>query len=308
MTRASLLLTLTACIQTLPPAGRRPRLRSPEPFAYEGRPAFGIEDLEPDGCPRSRVTYPAWDPTDTDNPVVAAELRCPPATRGLILILPILGDDYGPPDAFADHLCRSGFATLRFERKLNVFDPGRDFAHVARAIRRGVVDVRRSLEWDRVPELRGSGGVGILGISMGSFIATGVAASDHRIGAAVLALGGGDLVDILGAARAEPEIDAFYDALERRGLGADAIELEAHRALDPLDPMRFAKSLDPTRVLMVHARFDAVVPYENGTLLWRAAGRPRRIVLLAGHYSAGLYIGHLLDETERHFTRHLARR
>jgi hypothetical protein len=250
----------------------------------------------------SILTYPAHDESDTKNPIVRAELRRSERSHGLILVLPILGGDYGPSNAFAEHLAELGFATLRFDRKVDIFDPEKDFAHVARSIRNGVIDVRRSLDWPGAGPLV-SEGVGILGISMGSFVATGVAATDPRVDASVLALGGAGLVDILYAARSEREIGRFFDALSKRGWSEERIRREAHRHLDPLDPERFAGAIDPTSTLLVHARFDEVVPYRHGTRLWEAAGRPRRVTLLSGHYTAALFLPWLKQITADHFLR-----
>jgi hypothetical protein len=54
---------------------------------------------------------------------------------------------------------------------------------------------------------------------------------------------------------------------------------------------------------MIHARFDSVVPFDHGTKLWEAARRPHRLTLLAGHYSAAIYLPYLHRLIAEHFDR-----
>lgn len=233
-------------------------------------------------------------------------LRSPvTGVRGLIVVLPILGDDYGPSELFARHLSERGFATMRFNRKTELFDPARGFDHVARIMRLGVLDLRRGIRWAVENGVDGGHGVGVVGISMGAFAGTLLAATDEHVRASVLALGGGGLPSVLRAARSEEEIGAFYEALEARGWSAERIDAAAAEQLAPVEPLHFAAHLDPRRTLLLHAMFDQVVPYENGTALWEAAGRPERLSLLAGHYGAAIYLPYVLAATESFFSRHL---
>ncbi len=238
------------------------------------------------------------------NAVVRAKLRTPRGrpSRGLIVVLPILGGDYAPSDTFATYLAEHGFTTLRFDRKAKIFDPDRGFDSVAAIMREGVLDVRRGIDWAYATG-RARGGVGVLGISMGSFAGTILAAIDPRIDCAVLALGGGGLPTILESARSEKEIDRFFRALEKRVPSAQERRAQAKTHLGPIDPLRFADRLPSARTLMIHARFDAVVPYASATQLWQAAGRPPRVTLLTGHYSSVLALPYLLRLTERHMGR-----
>ena len=77
------------------------------------------------------------------------------------------------------------------------------------------------------------------------------------------------------------------------------------RELASVDPIAYAKALDPNRTLLVHARFDRVVPFANGQRLYEAMGRPRRLVTLTGHYSAVMVLPVILAEVEAHFSREL---
>ena len=298
-----ILILLAGCIRYAAPPDVRSSSEPPDRFPHAPGSGFVLTHVESnEKYETSILSFPAYDRTDPKNPIVRAELRRPKSCRGVILVLPILGGDYGASNIFAEHFAENGFATLRFDRREDIFDPEKDFAHVARSIKDSVIDVRRSLDWPPIKRLVAQG-AGVMGISMGSFIATGVAATDRRIEASVLALGGADLVDIIYSARSEWEIGRFFDALEKRGWSDERIRREAHLHLDPIDPGRFAPAIDPRSTLLVHARFDDVVPYAYGTKLWKAAGKPRRITLMAGHYTAALYVPWLLQLTEEHFER-----
>lgn len=308
-TATLLLLLLTGCLTSRASDAAARRAAGPtEALRYPRAPVEAIVtpgERESEGYRTSTVTFAAYDPSDLFNPRVVMVLRQPIIRSArLIVILPILGGDYGASDLFARHFAEAGFNTLRFERKDRVFEPGLGFDHVARMMVRGAIDVQRGIDWaeDRGLTRRG---VGIMGISMGSFVATIVAASDPRIRASALALGGADLVQVLHAARGEEEIEGFLSALEARGLSSEEINRTARQHLGPLDPVVFAPAIDPRTSLLIHARFDGVVPYARGTELWEAAGRPARITLLTGHYTAWFAVPYLLSATLTHFQRSL---
>lgn len=49
------------------------------------------------------------------------------------------------------------------------------------------------------------------------------------------------------------------------------------------DPYHLARVLPRDNLLIVHAKFDAVVPAEYGDLLWKRAGQPERWIFYGGH-------------------------
>jgi len=59
-----------------------------------------------------------------------------------------------------------------------------------------------------------------------------------------------------------------------------------------LDPLLVAPSLRHVPTLMLHGRFDEIVPARFGEQLWQALGRPDRYSYVAGHYGLlGLLAG-----------------
>jgi hypothetical protein len=56
------------------------------------------------------------------------------------------------------------------------------------------------------------------------------------------------------------------------------------------DPGRFARAIDPGKVLFITAAFDHTMPTRNSSLLWECLGRPRRITLPTEHYTSALFL------------------
>ncbi len=71
---------------------------------------------------------------------------------------------------------------------------------------------------------------------------------------------------------------------------------EIYRETSMLDPYHLAPTLDPKRTLVVHAKFDAVVPASSGMLLWERAGRPERWDFPGGHFGLFVTLGWLADD------------
>ena len=76
-------------------------------------------------------------------------------------------------------------------------------------------------------------------------------------------------------------------------------------ALSPVDPEHEAGGMDATTTLFIEARFDRVVRWRESLALWRAIGRPRRVTLPCGHYSAAVFVPWIRWLARRWFDRHL---
>ena len=59
-------------------------------------------------------------------------------------------------------------------------------------------------------------------------------------------------------------------------------DYEEYLAIPSRDPYHLAPEL-PLNTLIVHAKWDWVVPAANGDLLWERAGKPERWVFSGGH-------------------------
>ena len=77
----------------------------------------------------------------------------------------------------------------------------------------------------------------------------------------------------------------------------DQIRLDRPTATEERsDPLRVAHAVDPEKMLMITTSLDTVVPPRFQNKLWRAMGRPKRIDLFSGRYTAILYLPWVTDE------------
>ena len=65
------------------------------------------------------------------------------------------------------------------------------------------------------------------------------------------------------------------------------------------EPLAFAPAIDPSRVLLVIAAFDHVVPARKGWELRRKLGNPRTIQLCGGHYTSVVHVPYLRGVSAR---------
>ena len=128
------------------------------------------------------------------------------------------------------------------------------------------------------------------GISNGGFRNTFFAAAEPGITAHIVCLAGADLVsmycvsDFLVAARER--------AIQEHGFDEEGLREWLKTVID-LEPADYAPYTDPSSVLMICARFDRIVPYKNGLVLWEAFGRPAMVAVPFGHYSSAYAIPYI---------------
>ncbi len=140
----------------------------------------------------------------------------------------------------------------------------------------------------------------VIGCSLGSLMTPAlVTRLGDQVRACVLVGSGANMLRITG----ESWQDAYYSRV-RRGRG-DAISLpseERDRLLatylerTTLDPYATAASLHRIPTLMLHAKWDAIVPASSGDLLWERAGRPERWSGSFGHVWMFLTLDGVADD------------
>lgn len=227
----------------------------------------------------------------------------PRATYGIVL-LPVLAGDYEVSTMFARAFAAAGYGCLRFERRAEWLDATREPEVLGDLLDRFVDDVRRGIAWWMAEDGGPVAPLGLFGVSMGAITGTVLAGRESVIGPKVLCLGGGPLAEVLDSAR-EEMFDTFRDGLSTR-LGCSWPELLPRfvRSLAGRDPLDLAGRLDPATVLFVGTRFDRVVAPRFQTRLWEVLGRPRRVRLPTGHYSAALFVPLIRRLALRWFDRH----
>ncbi len=133
------------------------------------------------------------------------------------------------------------------------------------------------------PELRDRPRV-VVGCSLGSFAAPAIAARlDRPPDAAVLVGGGGSFLRVIQTSSIRQNLFTVLWSPEAPSRET-AMAIEAgYRDASKLDVLHAAPYLHDIPVLMLHARWDAIVPASTGELLWEALNRPERWVYPDGH-------------------------
>jgi dienelactone hydrolase len=253
-----------------------------------------------------RVSFPSYFQDDPSNRLMTALYfrQKSPGPKPSIIVLPILGGDYGPTLMFARFYAARGFNVLHFERKNGVFEAAEEGLKRAREVLiASIVDQRRGLDWWLTKPEVDPKRIGVCGISMGGFQASLLMAVENRINAGVFLLNGCDFAELLFVSKEPSVIEYIDDMVKKTGMTRDALRAEAQKQLADIDPKVFAPNLDPARVLTISARFDQVVPYYMSTRWWEAAGRPNRTVVPTGHYSAIFIVHHAEQQSLDHFNK-----
>lgn len=277
----------------------------PHTFPYELRRRWtlavsGIEVYE------LRFPSPVVTPYPENNTVVGEYYR-PQGTGPFpgVLVLDILAGDQRVARLFARQLARNGIAALTIHMayygprrpagsSLRLLSP--DLDHTFAAIRQTVLDLRRATAWlASRPEIHPQR-LGIMGTSLGSFLAALTAEMEPKLKRVAILLGGGGFVE------------AFYDD-ERVLLLRTCWELlggtrqEVARLLAPVDPLTYAANLRDRQVLILAARRDDIVPPRMAQALWEASGRQQLLWFDCTHYGSIVYLLHGLKLVTEHFLR-----
>ena len=143
-------------------------------------------------------------------------------------------------------------------------------------------------------------------MSRGGIVTTLLTAVEPTLDGSAMCLAGADLPTIL-ADSAEPRIERWRQWRQTEdGLSDSALDLELRENLRT-DPLRFAPYVATERVFLVAANFDEVVRPQHQDLLWEALGRPQRISVPLGHYSAALALDPLVSSIADFFDDRRAR-
>jgi dienelactone hydrolase len=275
----------------------------PRSFDYEmnwmyNLPGYniGVHDL--------RFPSAVESPTPENNTVYCEYYR--PEGKGpfpCVIVLDITGGDQTISRVMCTHLSRHGIAGLFVQ--MAYYGPRRppgsnlrlvstDPLRTAAAVRQTVLDMRLATAWmESRPEIDPKR-LGILGTSLGSFMASLAAEMEPKLGRVALLLGGGGLVD------------GYYDnphATEYRKLfellGGSKEKLA--KIIAPYDPITCAANLKSHKLLMLEALHDEVVPPKMGENLWRASGEQKIVWFNSGHYTAVIYLADGLAHIVQHF-------
>lgn len=226
--------------------------------------------------------------------------RCPERARGLVLLVPILAGGEQLMNTVATRLVARGFHVGWCNRVAAALSPPQRGPELESLFRRTVLHQRALLDWlcarpgfEDLP-------VFALGISMGGMVSTVLTAVEPRIRAAAICLAGADLPGIV-LDTAEHRVQRWVHwRTATDAIGRSSLQQELERYLTS-DPLRLAPYVAADRVLLVSASLDEVVTGPHQDLLWEALGRPRRLSVPFGHYSAALALDAIVASAARFY-------
>jgi dienelactone hydrolase len=272
-------------------------------FDYELSPKYELARCDVSVC-RLRFPSPVESPHPENN-TVHAEYYVPRGKGPFpgVIVLDITGGDQSLSRGIATYLAQNRIAALFVQMayygprrphgsNLRLLSP--DVAHTLAAVRQTVLDLRVAAAWlGSRPEID-SGRLGILGTSLGSFLAALTAEMEPRLGRVAVLLGGGGFVD---AYYDHPLAEPYRKVYEALGGTKERLA----KLIAPVDPLTCAANLKDRRVLMIAAKRDEIVPPKMARALWEAAGRPEIVWYDCGHFSAILYVADGLGHVVEHF-------
>lgn len=284
------------------PVPERYRLE-PHSFKYELEQR---RSLEKSGVDIFHLRFPsALESPHPENNTVHAEYYRPRGAGPFpgVIVLDITGGDQSLSRSISTTLAQNRIACLFVQ--MAYYGPRRppgsrlrlmlpNLHHTITAVRQTVLDIRRATAWlESRPEID-SKRLGILGTSLGSFLAALACEMEPKLGRAAVLLGGGGLVDAYWNHPQAAPYRATFEALG--GKKEDVIKL-----LAPIDPITCAAFLTGRRVLMIAASKDEIVPPTAAKALWTAAGKQQIVWYDTGHYGAILYYVNMLEHVVKHF-------
>ncbi len=221
----------------------------------------------------------------------------------VIMVLPVLGGGYGLERHFANYFVSRGYAAVIVRR-----DNRTSSAHVEDLnglFKDMVIDHKQVIDWMETQEDLDCSRIGIFGVSMGGIKGALLLPLEDRIQAATLGLAGGDLPYILTHTTEPALVKRREQELRERSITLEQSE-QRMREVIAYDPIRYARYVDPKKVLLVLARYDTVVPIEKGLELKEKMGNPETILIPSGHYSAVLSIPYIKSQSFEFFEKRFA--
>lgn len=294
-----------ACHTAPPPDLPRPTLHCPADLRTPARVAAptlvrcerqadGIETGELEGA-GERVHFTRWRTGQRHGD-----------TPPIVLLVPILAGGEDLMHRVAEGLVERGFDVALCRRVASALKPPQRGPELEDLFRRTILHQRLLLAWLR-EQAGAPAEVCVMGLSLGGMVGTTLTAIEPSVRGVTVCLSGGDLGDLV-TASSESRVQRWRDWRHLEdGVGDDHLRQELRQQLAH-EPLRAARAVPTDKVLFVGGAFDTVVPEHHQDLLWEALGRPRRLTLPLGHYSAFLALEVVLDAAAEHFRGCLARR
>lgn len=160
-----------------------------------------------------------------------------------------------------------------------------------RTFQQAALDVIRAGDFLRAQPEVDPDRVGLMGLSLGAFVASVARGVDPRLGRSVILLGGGDLINMVDL------IPGAKDKVKEAGVDLSVVA----NFVRAVDPVTFADRVATDDVIMLNAEQDEIVPREATMSLWRAFGKPKLRWINTGHYGIVLHLPTVLNMALDHF-------
>jgi dienelactone hydrolase len=264
-------------------------------------------EFKSSGAKNYRIRFPsAVESPDPENNVVHGEYFVPAGKGpfpGIVVLDVIGGSDQIVARSMSAQLSARGIACLFIQ--MAYYGPRRPEGSEKRMIsmnvdesianvRQTVLDSRLAAAWLASRSEIDKERIGILGTSLGSFMAALTAEMEPRVNRVAILLGGGGLVD------------AYYDdprgASVRKiweGIGGTKEKLK--KKLACVDPLTCADRLKDHKVLMIAGKRDEIVLPKMSEALWKASGEQKIVWYDCTHEGSAVYILSALDHIAKHF-------
>ncbi len=199
------------------------------------------------------------------------------------IVLDITGGNQAISRVICTHLSRHGVAGLFVQMAyygprrpagshLRLLSP--DFFQTTAAVRQTVLDLRLATAWmESRPEIDAKR-LGIVGTSLGSFMASLTAEMEPRLGRVALLLGGGGLAD---GYYDDPRAADYRRVYELLGGSKEKFA----QLIAPYDPITCAANLKSRKLLMLEAKHDEIVPPKMGENLCAQAASKKSFGIIA---------------------------
>jgi dienelactone hydrolase len=265
-----------------------------------------IDDRPLSGLEVYHLTFPSpYKSPYAENNTVHAEYYRPKGKGPFpcVIVLDITGGDQSLSRMIAGHLAQNQIAGLfvqmayygpRKPHGKNIRFLSTNVQRTFNAIQQTVLDLRLATAWMAARPEIDARRLGILGTSLGSFMAALTAEMEPRLKRVAVLLGGGGFVD---GYWDHPKVKSLRETFEAFGGTKETVA----KLLAPIDPITCAANLKDRQVLILAGKRDDIVPPRMAEALWKASGRQRIVWYNCTHYGAALYLVSGLEEVVKHF-------
>jgi dienelactone hydrolase len=267
-----------------------------------------------DGYVVRLLRFPSVGENGQDGNIVTARYyeRAAGEPRPLVVILPIWGGHTYPSAIVGRDLLDQGQVNVMrvlgadmvidWEALARAPDPAAfrvELHRMVERVRTTVIDLRRLLDWLETRPAVDMTRIAMVGFSESTLQVAGIMASDARLSAAVLVMGGAHPHQIFATCYGPPA-EVRDQLLPRFGWTAEQFADAMAPLVKAIDPASLGSRLGPERVLIFDAEQDDCVPRPAREALWEVTGRPARVSVLSTHAGAFLAMTFLGGNHIRH--------